>query len=113
MRIWIVVLILALGSLQSALWLGERSLPDVWQRQAELEALREKADKLEARNRRLRAEVKDLRAEGEAIVERAREDLGMIAEDEIFIRMVRPRPQAKGQETLSGESGPPGATGRE
>lgn len=91
MRIWLGVLVLAVISLQAAVWLGERGLPYVWQRQEEVAALREKAERLEARNRRLRAEVKDLRAGGEAIVERAREDLGMIAKDEIFIRIVRPR----------------------
>lgn len=90
MRIAFGALLLVLGILQYNLWLGERGIPDVWQRAERLRALEAKVERLEARNRRLRAEVEDLRREGQAIVERAREDLGMIREGEIFIRMVQP-----------------------
>lgn len=90
MRIAFGALLLVLGVLQYNLWLGERGIPDVWQREERLRTLEAKVERLEARNRRLRAEVEDLRREGEAIVERAREDLGMVREDEIFIRMVQP-----------------------
>lgn len=94
MRIALAVMVLLLGALQFQLWLGERGLPGVWQRQDRLQELEATRDRLQRRNRRLRAEVEDLRQEGEAIVERAREDLGMIREDEIFIRMVRPQGEA-------------------
>jgi len=90
MRLALAALLLVLGALQYQLWLGERGLFDLWQRQDRLREGEATADRFERRNRRLRAEVVDLRQEGEAIVERAREDLGMIREDEIFIRMVRP-----------------------
>ncbi|MEF8792188.1 septum formation initiator family protein [Thiohalorhabdus sp.] len=90
MRVALVIMVLILGILQFQLWLGERGITGVWQRQERLQELEATADRFERRNRRLRAEVKDLRQEGEAIVERAREDLGMIRKDEIFIRMVRP-----------------------
>lgn len=94
MRIALAVMVLLLGALQFQLWLGERGLSGVWQRQDRLQELEATRDRLQRRNRRLRAEVEDLRQEGEAIVERAREDLGMIREGEIFIRMVRPQGEA-------------------
>lgn len=90
MRIALTVLLLLAAALQYQLWFGGRGLTDVWQREARLAEIEARSERLAERNRRLRAEVKDLRREGEAIVERAREDLGMIREDEIFIRMVRP-----------------------
>ena len=99
MRWWIVILVVLLGAVQYSLWFGERNLRQLWTRQDRAAALAEKIRELEARNRRLRAEVKDLRRGGEAIVERAREDLGMIGQGEIFIRMVQPRrgPEGAGQ----------------
>ena len=91
MRAWIAVLALLLLLLQYGLWFGDPNLPDLWERRGDAQALAKKVERLEARNRRLRAEVEDLRKGGEAIVERAREDLGMVGEGEIFIRMVEPR----------------------
>ncbi|MFB6358051.1 MAG: cell division protein FtsB [Thiohalorhabdaceae bacterium] len=90
MRVILAVLVLLLGAVQFQLWLGERGLTGVWERQERVRELEATVERLERRNRRLRAEVEDLRQGGEAIVERAREDLGMIRDDEIFIRMVRP-----------------------
>ncbi|MFP4559808.1 MAG: cell division protein FtsB [Thiohalorhabdus sp.] len=94
MRILLAVLAALLVVLQYSLWLGDRNLRAVWERRGEVEELKKEISRLEARNRQLRAEVEDLRREGAAIVERAREDLGMIREDEVFIRMVRPEGQA-------------------
>lgn len=90
MRIWLAVAVLALVGLQYTLWLGERGLPEVWRKEAELERLEARVQRLEERNQELRAEVAELRSGGQAIEERAREELGMIGEDEIFIRIVQP-----------------------
>ncbi len=90
MRFALGGLIITLGLLQASLWFGERGLPGVWQRQAELDQLQDTAERFSERNQRLEAEVRDLRQGGEAIVERARKDLGMVRGDEVFIRMVRP-----------------------
>jgi cell division protein FtsB len=91
-RVWLAVLVLMLAWLQYTLWLGERGLPEVQRKEAELRRLEARVQRLEERNRRLRAEVTELRSGGgPAVVERAREELGMIGEDEIFIRFVRPR----------------------
>ncbi|HKJ72155.1 MAG TPA: septum formation initiator family protein [Gammaproteobacteria bacterium] len=105
----LVGLVLVVGALQYQLWLGARGLTDMWQRQHRLAELKATAERLEQRNRRLRAEVTDLRREGEAIVERAREDLGMIRDDELFIRMVRPHGEDRSAPSGSGSSGPSSA----
>ncbi|MFA9461740.1 FtsB family cell division protein [Thiohalorhabdus sp. Cl-TMA] len=102
MRIGVVVLAVLLLGLQYSLWLGERNLRDIWERRAALRDLKETVERFEARNRQLRAEVEDLRREGAAIAERAREDLGMIREGEIFIRIVRPRNGASTEEDGGG-----------
>lgn len=101
MRFWIAGLSVLLLLLQYTLWFGDPSLPQLWERQGKAKAMQEKVERLRERNRRLRAEVRDLRDGGEAIVERAREDLGMIGEGEIFIRMVKPREPAPGKEEPS------------
>ena len=110
MRWWIVILVVLLGAVQYSLWFGERNLRQLWTRQDRAAALAEKIRELEARNRRLRAEVKDLRRGGEAIVERAREDLGMIGQGEIFIRMVQPRRGREGEAAGSTEEGDGGGS---
>ena len=48
----------------------------------------EKNDQLKARNQTLRAEVIDLKTGSEAIEERARAELGMIKNDEIFVQVI-------------------------
>ena len=97
-RLIIALLVLILLRLHYPLWFGERGLPGLWQRQTRLQNLRETAQRFVDRNNRLKAEVEDLRRGGEAITERAREDLGMIRKDEIFIRMVRME-EARGEQT--------------
>jgi len=105
MRFALGGLILTLGLLQASLWFGERGLPGVWQRQAELDRLRDTGERYSERNQRLEAEVRDLRRGGEAIVERARKDLGMVRNDEVFIRMVRPD-RASGPQPKEGGANP-------
>ena len=92
MRVAIGLAAALLLALQAALWLGERGWPGGWQRQAELERLEAREARLSQRNQRLRAELMDLRSGDEALEERARQELGMVRPDEIFIRIVRPRP---------------------
>jgi cell division protein FtsB len=84
MRILIVVLLLLLGWLQYRLWVGEGSLAEVAALRHEILAQGEELEKLRNRNRRLQAEVEDLRQGQDALEERARSELGMIKEGEIF-----------------------------
>ncbi|EHQ53464.1 MULTISPECIES: cell division protein FtsB [Ectothiorhodospira] len=86
---WLITLLLALFlGLQYKLWFGEGSLVEVWQLRQELEIQRAQNQELRGRNEALEAEVIDLKTGLEAIEERARRELGMIAEDEIFFQVV-------------------------
>lgn len=59
----------------------------VWDYDRQLQAQRETNQKLEQRNAALDAEVRDLKSGYEAIEERARYELGMIKEGEIFVQV--------------------------
>ncbi len=82
------VLLMLLVYLQYRLWIGNDSLIDVWQAGQEIEMQQQENARLRERNDVLDAEVQDLKQGLEAIEERAREDLGMIKEDEIFYQVV-------------------------
>lgn len=84
----IAVLLTALVVLQFQLWLGDRGMPGVRHLEAAVALQREDNARLEARNRRLAAEVHDLKEGLEAVEERARSDLGMIGRDEIFYQIL-------------------------
>ena len=82
------ILILLLLVLQYRLWFGEPSLPDVWQVKEDIaEQKRINQDLLE-RNRRLEAEVQDLKNGLSALEERARSEMGMIGEGETFFQVI-------------------------
>jgi cell division protein FtsB len=88
MRIFSVVLALALVSLQYRLWLSDQGLREVSRLQAAVDtqasANREQAE----RNRQLVAEVTDLKVGLTALEERARSELGMVGNRETFYQVV-------------------------
>ncbi|MCX7893386.1 MAG: cell division protein FtsB [Burkholderiales bacterium] len=90
MRLLAAVLGAALVAIQYPLWLGKGGWLRVWEVDRQLAAQRAKNAALAARNAALDAEVRDLKEGLEAIEERARYELGMIRDDEIFFQIVRP-----------------------
>ncbi len=88
MKILIGVLLLVLIGLQYKLWFGDGSLSEVVQLSRELEIQKEKLHLLEERNKILEAQVLDLQNGLDAFEEKARNDLGMIKEDETFIQLI-------------------------
>ncbi|MCK9388325.1 MAG: cell division protein FtsB [Sulfuritalea sp.] len=82
-----LVLVVLIALLQYPLWLGKGGWLRVWDYDRQLQAQREVNQKLEQRNAGLDAEVRDLKSGYEAIEERARFDLGMIKEGEIFVQV--------------------------
>ena len=84
----VAILLTMLVVLQLQLWVGDRGMPGVRRLEAAIAVQREDNARLEARNRRLAAEVHDLKEGLEAVEERARSDLGMIGRDEIFYQLV-------------------------
>jgi cell division protein FtsB len=82
-----LVLVVLIALLQYPLWLGKGGWLRVWDYDNQLQAQREVNQKLEQRNAGLDAEVRDLKSGFEAIEERARYELGMIKEGEIFVQV--------------------------
>lgn len=88
MRLLKLFLVLLLVALQYRLWFGDNSLPEYWHLQEEVARQAETNEKLQQRNQVLIADIEDLR-EGEiALEERARNELGLIKQDETFFRLV-------------------------
>lgn len=105
MRILVLVLLLLLGGLQYRLWVGEGSLAEVTALRREIQAQKEEIERLQTRNRRMQAEVEDLRQGLDALEERARSELGMIKEGELFLQLVEPNPPLAGGARPGGQSG--------
>ena len=78
-----------LVALQYPLWIGKGSWMRVWELDRQVAAQREINVRLKARNDALDAEVRDLKQGQDAIEERARLELGMIKNDEIFYQIVK------------------------
>jgi cell division protein FtsB len=93
------VLTLTLAALialiQYPLWLGKGSWLRVWEVDQQIRAQRETNRQLQSRNNALEAEVRDLKVGLEAIEERARSELGMIRQDEIFFQVLEGAPAAR------------------
>lgn len=91
MRRWLILILVALliGT-QYKLWVGRGSLAEVRELQRAVAAQREENERLAERNAALEAEVADLKQGLEAVEERARSELGMIKEDEVFHQIVEP-----------------------
>ena len=85
---WLTVSLLALiVLLQYPLWLGKGGWLKVWEYDRQVQQQKEVTRKLEIRNAGLDAEVRDLKQGYDAIEERARFELGMIRQDEIFVQI--------------------------
>jgi cell division protein FtsB len=91
-----LVLIALIALMQYPLWLGKGSWLKVWELDRLAKSQRETNDTLQKRNSALEAEVRDLKQGLEAIEERARYQLGMIRQDEVFFRLVDGDGAAKG-----------------
>ncbi|MBI1965326.1 MAG: cell division protein FtsB [Betaproteobacteria bacterium] len=78
--------------IQYPLWLGRGSWLRVWEVDQLIRTQRETNRRLQARNNALDAEVRDLKVGMEAVEERARSELGMIKQDEIFFQVLEETP---------------------
>ena len=87
---WILLAIIVL--LQYPLWFGKGGWLKAREMERQLQAQREVNQKLEARNAALDAEVRDLKTGFDAIEERARFELGLIKDGEVFVQVPQKRP---------------------
>ncbi|MCC5856897.1 MAG: cell division protein FtsB [Ectothiorhodospiraceae bacterium] len=90
MRLLIVLLSGLLLLLQVQLWSQDGGLPQVWQLRGALAEQEARNERLRQRNAALEAEVRDLKDGLEALEERARSELGMIREGEVFYQVAEP-----------------------
>jgi cell division protein FtsB len=93
MRLILLVLSALLLLIQYPLWLGKGGWLRVWDLDQQVVLAKKKNDELRARNAKLGSEVQDLKDGTGAIEERARYELGMIRQNEIFVRVL-PAPDA-------------------
>lgn len=88
MRWLIALLVVLLIYLQYRLWVGDGSLAEVWRLRGAVAEQQAENARLQERNQALDAEVRDLKEGLEAVEERARSELGMIREGEVFYQIV-------------------------
>lgn len=89
--------------LQYPLWLGKGGWLRVWDVDRQLQQQKEGNAKLEVRNAGLDAEVRDLKQGYDAIEERARFELGMIKQDEVFVQIPEKSAAEKAAEKTAGK----------
>ena len=94
MRIFSLVLALALVLLQYRVWLSDQGLREVSRLQTAVESQASANREQAARNRQLVAEVADLKLGLTALEERARSELGMVGNSETFYQVVTAATQA-------------------
>jgi len=93
--ILIALLAVLLAALQYQLWYGRGGIGDVAELHSARDAQSLENRRLRDRNRALQAEVADLKSGLEAIEERARTEMGMIREDEVFYQIIEVPAEAK------------------
>lgn len=92
MKLLTLALAVLIALIQYPLWLGKGSWLRVWEVDQQIRTQRATNRQLQARNAALEAEVRDLKVGLDAIEERARSELGMIRQDEIFFQVLEPAP---------------------
>jgi cell division protein FtsB len=88
-RIVPVILVLLLVILQWQLWNGRGSVPDVAQQRQKLAKLKAANARAAQENERLASEVSDLKDGLEMVEERARQELGMVKPNEVFVQITK------------------------
>jgi cell division protein FtsB len=84
---WILLAMLIV--LQGQLWLGRGSFPDVVQLRQTLAVQQMANQKAVIANQRLDAELRDLNEGREMIEDRARKEIGMLKQGEIYVQYSR------------------------
>jgi len=84
----VILLFLMFIYLQAILWIGDGSLADVWRLKKAIADLEQENHLLRERNQTLINEVEALRHGTELIENHAREDLGLVKQNEIFYHVI-------------------------
>jgi len=84
-----MVLVALLVVLQAQLWFGRGSLPDVMRLRQQLKEQKQHNQAAQLANERQGAELHDLKDGLEMVEERARAEIGMVKNNEIFVQIAR------------------------
>jgi len=88
MRLLLISLTALIVLIQYPLWLGKGGWLRVWDLSRQLDVALVKEQELKARNAKLASEVQDLKEGTGAIEERARYELGLVKDSEIFVQVL-------------------------
>lgn len=88
MKALTLIFVVLIALLQYPLWLGKGSWLRVWNVSQQIDEQKNKNKSIKQRNETLNAEVRDLKQGNAAIEERARSELGMIKQDEVFYQVI-------------------------
>lgn len=88
-RLGTLILAALFVAVQAQLWFGRGSLSQVHQLHIELDAQKQRNEQAEADNAQLAAEITDLKEGLEMVEEKARMELGMIKDNEIYVHINR------------------------
>ena len=87
MRRSTLILLAIVALLQWPLWWGKGGWFRVWEVEGQLAEQRDANQATEARNAALDAEVRDLKSGHDAVEERARYELGLVKQGEVFVQV--------------------------
>ena len=88
MRLILLTLLVLFGLIQYPLWFGQGGWLAVWDLQQKVTEQQAVNDGLRARNQAMQAEVEDLRTGTQAAEEKARRELGLMHEKEVFVQIL-------------------------
>ena len=100
MRLVTVVLLALLALIQYPLWWGHGGWLSIHELRGELAAQQQKNADEKLRNERIEGEVQDLQNGTSAVEERARYEMGMVKNGEVFVQFVSPNATSNAPVTL-------------
>ena len=95
MRWLLLILIVLMAGLQYRLWWGEGGRLEVRRLEQQARDYEQENEILRQRNAELAKQVMDLKAGQTVLEQRAREELGLTGEDEVFYQFVDPATQGQ------------------
>ncbi len=111
-RLIVIGLTLLLVLIQYPLWLGKGSWLRVWDLSRQLDSALAKEQELKDRNAKLASEVQDLKEGTGAVEERARYELGLIRDNEVFVQILEGEGSKPAPAAPSSTSSPAGTGSR-
>jgi len=88
MRVAFFIFVVVIAILQYRFWFADDGIVYAWRLKKAMHGQQVKNDELAKHNASLGEEIKSLKKGGEAIENRARNDLGMVKKGEVFYQVV-------------------------